>query len=555
VTPGVQYGHALGGRCTVETDWFLTEAERGNPSTRLDSRHPDGRAYTSGNRVEPLVHGAVYFAELGRRVGELRRGDLLLFTDWRGDPDERLTAEDDTTIADLFCAAVERGVDVRGLVWRSHWDKLAFSAEENQQLGERIERAGGEVLLDMRVRTGGSHHQKFVVLRHPDRPELDVAFVGGIDLCHSRRDDAHHGGDPQRQPMSAVYGPRPPWHDVMVALRGPAVGDVETVFRERWEDRQPLTRNPVRLIGERVKREDRRGSPLPPQLPDPAPVGAHHVQLLRTYPRRLGGYPFAPDGERSVAHGYTKALRRARSLVYVEDQYLWSSEVAKTFAEALRAHQTLHVVAVLPMYPDQDGRFSLPPNLVGRDRAISEIRTAGGDRVAVYGVENHLGVPVYVHAKVCVVDDTWAVVGSDNFNRRSWTHDSELSAAVLDETRDPREPRDPGGLGDGARTYARDLRLRLMREHLDRDGDGDGDADGDRDLLDPVAAFAELRRSAQTLEAWHRGDRTGPRPPGRLRPLVDPVLSPTTTRWATALYHWIYDPDGRPLELRRRHTF
>jgi phosphatidylserine/phosphatidylglycerophosphate/cardiolipin synthase-like enzyme len=333
----------------------------------------------------------------------------------------------------------------------------------------------------------------------------------------------------------------------MVALRGPVVGDVETVFRERWEDRQPLTRNPVHLVGERVKKEDRRGSPLPPQLPDPPPAGDHHVQLLRTYPRRLGGYPFAPAGERSIAHGYTKALRRARRLVYVEDQYLWSNEVAATFAEALRAHPTLHVVAVLPMYPDQDGRFSLPPNLVGRDRAISEIRAAGGDRVAVYGIENHLGVPVYVHAKVCVVDDVWAVVGSDNFNRRSWTHDSELSAAVLDGTRDPREPRDPGGLGDGARVYARDLRLRLMREHLDLHA-----ADA---LLDPAAAFAELRRSADALEAWHRGDRTGPRPPGRLRPLVDPDLSRTTRRWATVLYRWIYDPDGRPAALRRRHRF
>jgi len=56
----------------------------------------------------------------------------------------------------------------------------------------------------MRVRLGGSHHQKFVVLRHPGRSELDVAFVGGIDLCHSRRDDAAHAGDPQRQPMARV---------------------------------------------------------------------------------------------------------------------------------------------------------------------------------------------------------------------------------------------------------------------------------------------------------------------------------------------------------------
>ena len=528
-------------------DWFLSAAERRNPATRLDRRRPDGLAWSTGNTATPLVHGATYFAELVRCVAGLRRGDLLLFTDWRGDPDQRLTEQPDSTVAGVLCEAARRGADVRGLIWRSHLDKFAFSAAENRHLGEDIELAGGECLLDMRVRTGGSHHQKFVVLRHPGRPELDVAFVGGIDLCHGRRDDADHNGDPQPQPMAEVYGARPPWHDAMVALRGPVVGDVETVFRERWEDPQPLTRNPVQWLAERARREDRHADPLPLQLPDPAPVGPHAVQLLRTYPKRFGGYPFAPDGERSVAHGYTKALHQARCAVYVEDQYLWSNEVARTFAEALRAHPGLHVVAVLPHYPDQDGRFSLPPNLIGRDRALSTMRHAGGDRFAVYGVENAAGTPVYVHAKVCVVDDTWATIGSDNFNRRSWTHDSELSAAVLDDTRDPREPLDPGGLGDGARTYARDLRLLLQREHLDR-ADDDG-------LIDPLGAFDALRRSAATLQAWHDGGRVGLRPPGRLRPLVDPTLSPTTKRWATPAYHRVYDPDGRPRAVRRRQAF
>ena len=138
-------------------------------------------------------------------------------------------------MANVFAAAARRGVDVRGLLWRSHLDRFRFSADENRHLGEEIEEAGGECLLDMRVRTLGSHHQKLVVLRHRGRPELDVAFVGGIDLCHSRGDDQHRG-DPQAQPMAEVYGPRPAWHDIQVALRGPAVGDVETVFRERWED-------------------------------------------------------------------------------------------------------------------------------------------------------------------------------------------------------------------------------------------------------------------------------------------------------------------------------
>ena len=38
------------------------------------------------------------------------------------------------------------------------------------------------------------------------------------------------------------------------------------------------------------------------------------------------------------------------------------------------------------------------------------MRIAPG-RVAAYGIENHAGTPVYVHAKVCVIDDVWAAPG------------------------------------------------------------------------------------------------------------------------------------------------
>ena len=529
-------------------EWFLTSAERGNPATVLDSRHGDGLAWTTGNDVQPLVHGGTYFPELLRTVRAMRPGDLLMFTDWRGDPDQLLDGPG-TEVTHALCGAAHRGVIVKGLVWRSHLDRFAFSEQENRHLGEEIEAAGGEVLLDMRVRPGGSHHQKFVVLRHPGRPELDVAFVGGIDLCHSRNDGPEHLGDPQRQPMAAVYGKRPPWHDVHIALRGPVVGDVEAVFRERWTDPTPLTRNPVNWLSELIRRDDRSADPLPPALPDPAPCGTKRVQLLRTYPKRRKGYPFAPDGERSVAHAYDKVIERAHSLIYVEDQYFWATEVVACFARALRADPNLHLIAVVPHHPDQDGRLSMPPNLVGRVQALDEIRAAGGDRVAMYGVENHAGTPVYVHAKVCVVDDVWASVGSDNVNLRSWTHDSELSCAVLDDELDERAPRVLDRFGDGARVFARDLRLQLAREHLDREPGDDGD------LLDPVRTFAAFAESAARLQAWHTAGRHGPRPAGRLRPYARPALSARTLRWATPLYRLIYDPDGRPLDLKRAGRF
>lgn len=532
-----------------ELDWFLTTHERGNPATALDDRRSDGAAWSGGNEVTALVHGATYFARLLEVLQATEAGDLVMFTDWRGDPGQ-LLGDRGTEVAGVLRAAAERGVIVKGLLWRSHWDRLKYSAEQNRMLGEEVNRAGGECIRDMRVRPGGSHHQKFVVVRHQRRPERDVAFVGGIDLCHSRRDTADHHGDPQPQSMSAVYGPRPPWHDVQLEIRGPAVGDVEYCFRERWDDHTPVSLNPGYRLADALRRgADDHASPLPGQHPDPSPRGDLDVQVLRTYPARRPPYPFAPSGERSIARAYLKAVGRANRLIYLEDQYLWSEEVVGCFADALRANQQLRLIAVVPHHPDQEGRVSGPVNLIGRLRALDLLDGAGPGRVAVYGIENHAGVPVYVHAKVCVIDDVWVSVGSDNVNRRSWTHDSELSCAVIDRRHDEREPRVLDRFGTGARVFARDLRLQLAREHLDREPGQDGD------LVDAEDAFAVFRRAGEQLQAWHLDGRTGPRPPGRLRPYELGRLPLSTRLWSTPVNRMLADPDGRPRRLRRAGEF
>lgn len=521
----------------VEDDdhpWFLTAAQRGNDATRI-------RPWTVGNAVRPLVHGRSYFQALAEALAAAGDGDLVLFADWRGDPDERV-GDDGPTVAQALTAAARRGALVKGLLWRSHLDRLRFSGEQNRDLSEDVNDSGGEVLLDQRVRPMGSHHQKFVVVRYRARPSEDVAFLGGIDLAHSRRDDADHGGDPQAQPFARWYTGSPAWHDVQVEVRGPAVRDVEDVFRERWEDPAALSRLPWQALPDMVRRLDRDPSHLPPPSPDPPAAGTCSVQLLRTYPNRWPGYPFAPDGERSAARGYAKALSRARRLVYVEDQYLWSTAVARVFADALRHEPRLHLVAVVPRFPDQDSWVAYPAAVRGHADALRVVREAGGDRVQVLDVENLQGEPVYVHAKVCVVDDVWAAVGSDNFNRRSWTHDSELTAAVLDERRDRRTPADPAGLGDGARVFARELRLALLREHLDRTHD--------EGLLDPDEAVTAVRSGAAALERWYDAGCSGPRPPGRLRP-HDVVQPSRWGRWfAAPVYRALVDPDGRPPRMK-----
>jgi phosphatidylserine/phosphatidylglycerophosphate/cardiolipin synthase-like enzyme len=542
------------------SDWLLSRDERGNPSTRLDDSHPRGEAWSHGNLVRPLVHGATYFAELFERLEATRAGDLVYFTDWQGDADERLTGEPGSEVVEVLARADERGVDVRGLVWRSHKEALGFSASENRRLGKELQSRGAEALLDMRVRTGGSHHQKLVVIRHRDDPSRDIAYVGGIDLCHSRRDDADHGGDPQALTLAKEYGDTPPWHDIQAAISGPAVYDVETVFRERWEDPTRLSRSPIYYTQDRLLGLDVRPDPLPEQQPPPPPAqeggqrGHHVVQLLRTYPNLRHGrdYPFARGGERSVARGYTQAVRRARRLIYVEDQYLWGHHIGDVFTEPLRDHPDLHLIAVVPLHTDLDGATSRPPQLLGRRRAMLAMMRAAPGRVAVYGIENTAGTPVYVHAKACVVDDTWSTIGSDNFNRRSWTHDSELSAVVLDVDPDGERVRDDG--------YARQLRLTLAAEHLGRvaprlAGPTGPALDTMADCVDPAGMYAAFEQSAAALDAWHEGGRVGPRPPGRLRRMQPPEMGPLARLLALPAYLVLHDPDGRPKPLRRTDGF
>ncbi|MDJ0393492.1 phospholipase D family protein [Rhodococcus sp. G-MC3] len=520
--------------------WFLSAEERGNPDTRI-------AAWTEGNRVTSLVHGKVYFDALARALAEAGEGDLVLFTDWRGDPEQLLT--DDVTVEDALAGVAKRGGIVKGMVWRSHIETFGFTGPKNRKLAMRLEEAGGEVILDQRVLALGSHHQKFVVIRYRRGTRPDLAFVGGIDLARARRDDADHFGDPVSRPFPPEYGEIPAWHDMQVQLEGPTVRDVEDVFRERWEDPAALSRLPWHAIPDILRGVTREPSELPPSHEEPAPIGTCAVQLLRTYPRRRPAYPFATKGERSAARAYAKVLRRARRIVYVEDQYLWSVDVARVFAAALRRSPDLRLVVVVPKHLDDDSAITIPSALLGHSAALDVIRAAGGDRVLVLDLENDRGVPVYVHSKVCIVDDVWAAVGSDNFNRRSWTHDSELTAAIVDEARDPRSPIDPGGLGDGARVFARELRLELMREHLDRA------PDDDEDLIDPASFFDAVRAGAEGLDAWHRAPSASPKPPGRLRRHDIEVPPQWQQRMAAVAYRLFVDPDGRPIGMRLRRRF
>ena len=426
---------------------------------------------------------------------------------------------------------------MRGLVWRSHLDQTGFFATENRHLGERLQRRGAEVLLDMRVRAGGSHHQKFVVIRHRDDPSRDVAFVGGIDLAHNRRDDADHHGDPQPQPLTDEYGPNPPWHDLQVRIQGPAVHDVETVFRERWEDPTPLSRSPLRRLSDRAasarrpaRTRCRRSSHRRRRR------GRIRVQLLRTYPNLRHGrdFPFARGGERSVARGYTKAIARASGLVYVEDQYFWGHDVADPFLAR---------------------RCATDPSC-GWSWSSRSSRTSTGSP----GSRSCSGATGRSGPSCRWRPDGWRPTAS----RTTPAHPSTCTPRSASSTTSG--PASGPTTSTGARgpttpscrawcwttDYARSLRLTLAAEHLDRldEVEADGLEQAMADCVEPVGLFDAYAASADRLDAWHAAGRVGERPPGRLRRLPLPELTPWQRRWAKVPLEVLHDPDGRPGPIR-----
>jgi len=238
------------------------------------------------------------------------------------------------------------------------------------------------------------------------------------------------------------------------------------------------------------------------------------VQILRTYPAKRPAYPFAPEGERSIAKGYSRAFARAKRLIYIEDQYFWSDLVATTLAETMRRERGLQVIAVVPRYPEEDTRLAGPPMILGQRLAWEALHDAGGDRFAMFDLENAAGTPIYVHAKACVVDDEWMTIGSDNLNLRSWTHDTELTCAVVD----------PDG------ELPRNLRTTLWAEHLGLPVDD--------------ARLADLDGA---LDLW--SERVGA-PGSRIHHHVPTDLPARTRRWAGPAYRTLYDPDGRPRRLK-----
>jgi phosphatidylserine/phosphatidylglycerophosphate/cardiolipin synthase-like enzyme len=387
----------------------------------LEALEPSGISWARGSpprdgcSLEVLVDGAT---ALPRMASELRQASSHVhLAGWYFSPEFELTRGEHPTILRNLLSELAGRIDVRVLAWAGA--PLPLFRPSRSDVREMRDRlcAGTEirVALDAKERPLHCHHEKTIVV--DDR----VAFVGGMDLTAENGD---------RFDVSAhIARARIGWHDVTVRLEGPVVADVAQHFRMRW----------LEVTGERLA------------SPTAAPrAGDRRVQIVRTVPERV--YEAVPDGDFSILKSYVRALRNAREFVYIENQFLWSPEITMILREKLRRPPSdrFRVLLVLPVKP-----------ATGTDDtrgALAELVEADGGNgrflaCTLYGRQGALSDPVYVHAKVGIVDDSWLTVGSANLNEHSLFNDTEMNVV----TDDP--------------ALARETRLRLWAEHLEQSVD------------------------------------------------------------------------------------
>jgi hypothetical protein len=260
--------------------WLLTADERGNPATVIDAEHGGGRAWTVGNHVTVHVDGAAYFARLHQLLSGLEAGDWVYLTDWRIDATRQL-AGPGSELGPLLAGLAGRGVAIWGLLWRSHPALVRFNQDANQVLSTLVNRAGGQLVADQRVRRFGSHPRNCWSSTARTTPSAASRSSAGSTCPAAAPTDPATRATTTRSGSTPRYGPRPPWHDLQLELAGPAVLDVDLTFRERWEDRTPPDhRNPLRAMWRQPRAPTPRAAPAaaaatPGRLPCRA--GAAHL--------------------------------------------------------------------------------------------------------------------------------------------------------------------------------------------------------------------------------------------------------------------------------------
>lgn len=377
----------------------------------------------SGNLVQPLIDGEPAFRRICIAIEAAQHTIYATVTFlWANFvmPDHR------GSMWEVLDKAVARGLDVRFIFWRpdeeTAWLRQnAFwgSADHIDFLNKR--NSGVKIRWD-RAHPGFCQHQKSWLI--DAGYDNETAFVGGINLNpHSMVSPGHYGEGHN--------------HDVYIELMGPSVVDVHHNFVQRWNEASERSVEDGRWgIGSEVNLE------FPVEIP--IARGQASVQIQRTI--HVGRYfdgkatpsgkSFAiAEGEQSNFMQYCIAINAASRTIYIENQQIDVPEIIIPLKNALE--RGVDVVLLMPLLAQIPSALAVYEN-------FSVAGIAGLDGAGCRK-------PVYIHAKLMLVDDEWATVGSCNLHRFSLFGNSEMNAAFSDI--------------DTVRTF----RSALFQEHLGQD--------------------------------------------------------------------------------------
>lgn len=387
-----------------------------------------------GNGVDYLIDGPDTFKAMHDAIGTAFpypdcSGYYIYLLGWWLDDLIPLTGKPGSSVAALFREASLRKVQIRAMLWDQAWPPT-----KNTKEVERINSlpTGAAILDNNTLFTVGSHHQKVLIV---NGLRGLIGFCGGVDI---NKDRIETTSDQLGSPM----------HDVHCRIEGEAVRDLLDVFVQRWRahpKHEELDKNKGPLIGLNAAGGAR---------PDSKPRGEQAVGIARTFNFVGNGKKCAK--EHSIRTTMLAAIKAAKRFVYIEDQYLVCMEAAEALRSVISRLQ--HVTVVIPHSSITEP--GMPHVWEKRAAFIFTMQAApGGQRKArvFYRISPNgtFGPRTYIHAKTWIIDDELAVIGSANCNRRGWSSDSEVIAAIYDREASVKAP-----------SFAQRLRVELWARNL-----------------------------------------------------------------------------------------
>ncbi len=365
-----------------------------------------------------VIGGQDYFKAFRESVLKAQKRVCILAWDLNSEVELVRDGDDDgwpSKLGDFLVAVLNQNPDLE--VYVLVWDFAVIYATEREwnvfpkSLGARHERLN--FYKDDQLPVGASHHQKVVVI------DNQLGFCGGLDLSAWRWDSTDHLAVDKRR-IDPEGKPYKPYHDVQMAVTGPAAQSLGELFDYRWKRATGKSLEDLEMDSDSDSRT---------LWPDNIPVDFEtlKVAISRTYSE------FDPEPEiREIERLHLQAIREAKNFIYFENQYFSSKRIAKALMRRLKEPEGPEVIIVMT----QDTGGWVEENTMGllRDRLFESLTEADlHNRLRLYyplARDQGSSRQVYVHAKLFIADDRWVKIGSSNLSNRSMRVDSELEMTI-----------------------------------------------------------------------------------------------------------------------------